>query len=160
MGIDVRCLLKDHITPEQIVEFLKTKYENVSIETVCHSFNRTKLKDITFNFIKKPDSESETWDICSGFIAFTDGEDKRLLHYFHDNIIETGCIQDFIDYTLPKSENVNELLGAYITSGVSISLGLWNNAVEIITEICNHFGGWIDENDCDEIGYKYIEKEV
>jgi hypothetical protein len=29
-------------------------------------------------------------------------------------------------------------------------LGCWGDSVEIIKDIVTHFGGWIDENDCDD----------
>lgn len=37
---------------------------------------------------------------------------------------------------------------------VSLILGYWGNSVEIIQKIIEHFGGgWIDENDCDDVTY-------
>jgi hypothetical protein len=40
-----------------------------------------------------------------------------------------------------------------------LSLGNWGSSVEILESIVKKFGGWLDENDCDNIPYRYIEKE-
>ena len=34
-----------------------------------------------------------------------------------------------------------------------ISLSCWGNSIEIIKKIASHFGGWMDENDCDDEEY-------
>jgi len=40
------------------------------------------------------------------------------------------------------------------TAGILCSLVLWGLSIEIMTILCIKFGGWIDENDCDDIGYE------
>ena len=39
-----------------------------------------------------------------------------------------------------------------------LSLGYDDEAVEIMNMIVQHFGGWIDENDCDDNLYTYVGK--
>ncbi|OME55513.1 hypothetical protein BSK59_13635 [Paenibacillus odorifer] len=41
---------------------------------------------------------------------------------------------------------------------VYLDLNYWGSSVEIMSEIISHFGGWIDENDCDEFGPVYIKQ--
>lgn len=41
----------------------------------------------------------------------------------------------------------------YGIDGVWISLGKWGNSVEIVKYLCETFGGYIDEDDCDDIGF-------
>jgi hypothetical protein len=38
-------------------------------------------------------------------------------------------------------------------TGVWTSLGMWGNSVEIARYICETFGGYLDENDCDDDGF-------
>lgn len=37
--------------------------------------------------------------------------------------------------------------------GVWISLGMWGNSIEIARYLCETFGGYLDENDCDDEGF-------
>lgn len=39
-----------------------------------------------------------------------------------------------------------------------LSLGYNDEAVQIIKVICSYFGGWLDENDCDEQEFYWIDK--
>ena len=43
--------------------------------------------------------------------------------------------------------------------GVSLSFGLWGNAIEIMKDIVGHFGGYVDENDCDDDTFYAINIE-
>jgi hypothetical protein len=38
-------------------------------------------------------------------------------------------------------------------AGVWVSIGMWGNSVEIVRYLCETFGGYIDENDCDDEGF-------
>ena len=38
-------------------------------------------------------------------------------------------------------------------AGVWCSLGMWGNSVEIARYLCETFGGYLDENDCDDEGF-------
>ncbi len=65
------------------------------------------------------------------YINFTDGEDKRNLDVSFTNSCE-------------RNDNI---------SGVWTSLGMWGNSVEILRYLCETFGGYLDENDCDDEGF-------
>ena len=38
-------------------------------------------------------------------------------------------------------------------AGVWTSLGKWGNSIEIMRYLCETFGGYLDESDCDDEGY-------
>lgn len=76
----------------------------------------------------------------TGYIFFKDGEDQRQLFY---------CI------TQDEEENTEFNNKEH----VCLILGDWGNSVQIMTNIIKNFGGYIDENDCDDIGYYYIPKD-
>ena len=65
------------------------------------------------------------------YVMFKDGKDKRQLAISFSN----SCERD------------NGI------SGVWCSLGMWGNSFEIVRYLCETFGGYIDENDCDDEGY-------
>jgi hypothetical protein len=62
------------------------------------------------------------------YIVFKDGADQRSLAVSFTNSCES-------DYGI---------------SGVWVSLGFGGNSVEIVKYLCETFGGYIDENDCDD----------
>lgn len=80
----------------------------------------------------------------SGFIYFKDGEDKRQLYLSEGNNLKWKE-KPYLELGIKKDY-------------VYLSLGMWGNSIDIISNIVKNYGGWIDENDCDEIGYIEIPK--
>lgn len=72
------------------------------------------------------------------YINFEDGKDKRNLAISFSNY----CEQD------------------YGIAGVWLSLGMWGNSVEIMKYLCETFGGYLDENDCDDKGFYPINIDL
>jgi hypothetical protein len=64
-------------------------------------------------------------------ISFMDGVYKRIISVSLENSYER-------DYGI---------------AGVGVSLGFWGNSVKILTYLCETFGGYLDENDCDDEGF-------
>ncbi|HHT9021258.1 TPA: hypothetical protein ACT5CK_002441, partial [Flavobacterium psychrophilum] len=62
------------------------------------------------------------------YLIFKDGKDQRRLAVSFTN----SCERD------------NGI------SGIWCSLGMWGNSVEIARYLCEKFGGYLDENDCDD----------
>lgn len=71
-------------------------------------------------------------------IVFNDGEKNRILSVLFDNYSE-------YDYGI---------------AGVLLSLGATGNSIEVMKYLCETFGGYIDENDCDEEGFYPINHEL
>ena len=65
------------------------------------------------------------------FVTFKDGEDQRHLAVSFTNSCE-------------RDNNI---------AGVWTSLGKWGNSIEIARYLCEKFGGYLDENDCDDEGF-------
>lgn len=59
--------------------------------------------------------------------VFSDNQDKRQLN-IHTDVDNILCEQGI--------------------QGVLLSLGYWGNAVQIMENIANHFGGYVQNNDC------------
>lgn len=45
-------------------------------------------------------------------------------------------------------------------AGVCLTLGAWGNSVAIMHDLCKTFGGYLDENDCDNEGYYPINQQL
>ena len=116
------------------------------------STNAIVRKDVTItdieNFltIKYEDVELHKSIYTPDFfrITFKDGNDDRQLSVsFSDS-----CEKD------------------YGISGVWLSLGSWGNSIEIMKSLCEEFGGYLDENDCDDEGFypinlsRYLDGKV
>lgn len=164
MEIDTRVMLKGFVSAEDITKFLSKKYSDVrnnvsktSYQSIC-DLKKEYKEYVEDSFIVK--DGSDVCNIISGFITFIDtvtGE-RRMLHYFYDNIRYTDELQETINKI--DVENKAEFIGNYVMYEVKLSLSYYDRSVEIMKEILEEFGGWLDENDCDDIGYRYIKKEV
>jgi hypothetical protein len=65
------------------------------------------------------------------YVTFKDGADQRQLDVSFTNSCE-------------RENNI---------AGVWISLGKWGNSIEIARYLCETFGGYLDESDCDDEGF-------
>jgi len=65
------------------------------------------------------------------YLSFKDGNDVRQLAVSFTNACE-------------RDNNI---------AGVWCSLGMWGNSVQILRYLCETFGGYLDENDCDDEGF-------
>jgi hypothetical protein len=72
------------------------------------------------------------------YIYFMDDKDDRALFVSFTNACE-------------RENNI---------SGVLLSLGCWGNSVEILKYLCETFGGYLDENDCDDQDFYPINYEL
>ena len=80
--------------------------------------------------------------VTSGFIKFNDGDENRNIYYDYQNINS----YEKLDENIVKSETT------------FLNLGCYGNSVEIMKGIAQEFGGWLDENDCDDIPPYWIDK--
>ena len=53
----------------------------------------------------------------------------------------------------------NGLEEMVVSEKTRISLGCFGDSVEIIKAIVERFGGWIDENDCDDEEYYQVKEK-
>lgn len=148
MGACTKGRLNGYVKPEYILNYIKQKYDsNALMKISVYDFGKKSDMD----FIVKTFDDSERWITEEGRISFMDGNDPRELVYYHDNILERDEFEYF------KSAGIEELTKQETTG---ISLGAWGNSVEIIQDIVSQFGGWIDENDCDDKDYYPISKDA
>lgn len=99
---------------------------------ICSKFDKDAIFDVKVETRNGVDEEI-------GKIYFKIGEDQRGLFLCH-------------------GENENDQKFDFDGSSkyVYMSLGHWNNSEQIMTNIVKCFGGYIDENDCDDIDAFYI----
>lgn len=147
MGVDTLGKLKGNIEPEKILNFIKFKYDKNATSDV----KTQKYKPFReLSFVKERYGDSTYWECTSGTIHFKDGEDTRTLFYSYNNMNSYENIEFY------AQNGLEEMVKSETTC---ISLGCWGNSVDIIKSIVTEFGGWIDENDCDDKEYYPILKD-
>lgn len=138
MGCDTNSKLIGHIYPEQIFDFVKNNFDpNATMKSETTIYD--SIDDLPF--VEEVYDDSGLWKTKYGYIYFTYKNENRKISYFYDNINS----YDNLDYYTEK--NLADMVKAETTY---ISLGSWGASVEIIKAITSYFGGWLDENDCDD----------
>lgn len=140
MGVDTIVKIPGKIESNKIFDFIKEHFDKNAVNGVQVKVQSQELLD----GLKESDYVILGTEVIfeSGFIHFQYKEEQRSLFYFYGN-----CF-GFDAYTFKNNldANTRELNG----DNTSLSLGATGYAVEILTKIAKEFGGYIDENDCDD----------
>lgn len=146
MGTDTKGRILGRVSHEEVLNFIKQKYDQNAVSFV-------KLEDYgaaaKYDFIKDTYDDSGHWRSWYGFITFKYDEEVRSLFYSYDNMNSYENLKYYSEFGLEemvKSETTH------------ISFPYNPTSITIIKEIVAHFGGWIDENDCDNIPYYPVIK--
>jgi hypothetical protein len=146
MSVDTKGRLKGFITHEEVLNFIKHKYDKNAVSYVkLDNYGSDKDKE----WIQERYDDSGNWLTWSGFINLKDGEENRNLFYCYTNHNSYENLDFYSEYGL------DDMVKAQTTY---ISLGYHGNSVNIIKSIVTEFGGWIDESDCDDEEYYPIVK--
>lgn len=140
MGVDTIAKIPGKIESNKIFDFIKKHFDENAINDIEVKVQSQELLD---GFVESGNVILGTELIFeSGFIHFRYKEEQRSLFFFYGNHYSPD------HYTIKKNleNNTRELNG----DNTSLSLGASGYAVEILTQIAKEFGGYIDENDCDD----------
>ena len=140
MGIDAIVKIPGKIEPNKIFDFIKEHFDKNAISDVKTKVQAQELLD---NLAKSGYVILGTELIVeSGFIRFRYKEEQRNLFFFYENCygFDPCVFKNNLD------GNTRELNG----DNTELILGASGYAVEILTQIAKEFGGYIDENDCDD----------
>lgn len=144
MGVCTKINLKSRIEPEIILKYIQDNFDKNATMDIRKYQSAKEDYDITKYY-----DDSRTLDTYMGFINFTYQQEKRSLFYYYVNYnsyenlkyYKSLGLKDMVDF-----ENTN------------LSLSFTGGAKEIMLSIVGAFGGWYDENDCDDIPYVWIDK--
>lgn len=137
--------LKGHVTVEQIVDYIDDHYKFISNSVKEDNYGSLNQ----YNWVKEKYDDSNEWKIISGFITFNDGDENRAIFYDYQNINSYENLEYYSKY------NLEDMVKSETTF---LSLDWYGNSVEIMKGIAQEFGGWFDENDCDDIPPYWIDK--
>jgi hypothetical protein len=148
MSVDTKGRLLGKISHEWVLNFIKQKYDkNAESFVKLEDYGSDKERE----WIKERYDNSGKWLIWSGFINFNDGKDDRGLFYRYTNHNSYESLEYY------SKRGLEDMVKAETTY---ISLGCSGNSVDIIKALVTEFGGWIDENDCDDSEYYPIVKNI
>jgi len=147
MGVEVRGKLKGYISPQEVLNFIQQ-----TIDSNAKSYVRIRDCGIAdYDWIKERYDTTNKWIIINGYIDFTDKNGElRSLFYCYKNVNSYENLEYYSKYGLEdmvKSETTDIMLDCH------------GESVNVIKSIVTEFGGWIDENDCDDEEYYPIEKD-
>jgi len=147
MGVEVRGKLKGYISPQEVLNFIQQ-----TIDSNAKSYVRIRDCGIAdYDWIKERYDTTNKWIIINGYIDFTDKNgESRSLFYCYKNVNSYENLEYYSKYGLEdmvKSETTDIMLDCH------------GESVNVIKSIVTEFGGWIDENDCDDEEYYPIEKD-
>ena len=156
MGVCTRALLKGKINPEEIANFILNYYnlEPNEIRVGDIFADSVNLKETNLNPVKQYGEKTDFWNTDCTHIVFvnpfinsapknTTSTHRSLFWYYTNSVF--------------KGDDDTEI--ALQNETTYISLGYDNDAIEIIKTITAHFGGWMDENNCDDVGYIEVDPE-
>ena len=150
MSIDTTVKLIGYVSPEEVLSFIRAHFDP-------NGFIHARAVD-DFNeidSIKERYDDSGRWKTEHCWIHFKHPNEmldqNRCIFYCHSNV----NFYENLDYY--KDRGLEDMVKAHTTY---LSLGCWGKSIEIMKAIVEHFGGWLDENDCDESEYYKIDKAV
>lgn len=145
MSVDTQLKLKGRITAEQIVDYITEHYKFISNEVKEENYGSLNQYD----WVEEKYDDSNEWKIINGAITFRDGDENRSLFYYYQNVNSYENLEYYSKY------NLEDMVKSETTF---LSLNCYDNSVEIMKGIAQEFGGWLDENDCDDIPPYWIDK--
>ena len=149
MGRNTYGKLKGYVKHEDIFEFIKNNYDKNATDSVKRKIVYPLSKCDWGYTMNEHSDDNANWYEFAGFICFNCDGEKRMLFYHYENINHLDDLEYYYEHNL---ENLAR------SERTHIGLGYWGSSVEIIKEILENFGGgWIDENDCDDEEYYWVE---
>jgi len=148
MGVDTKGLLKGKIEHEEVLNFIRQKFdENAKSFVELKDYGTDSKRD----WIKERYDSTGKWLTWAGFISFNDGTEDRNIFYCYMNNNSYENLEYYKDYGL---EDMVKSQTRYL------SMSCFGNSKEIMKAIVSQFGGWIDEDDCDDEPYYPIIKNA
>lgn len=140
--------IKGYMPHEDLLRFIKEKYDGNAKDRIEREVERP-VSEINWDYKMNEHSEDNiNAYVVSGYIDFDYHYEQRSMYYHYTNVNHLENLEYYSEYGL------RDMVEAETTH---IQLGCWGSSVDIIKEIIGCFGGgWMDENDCDDMPYFYI----
>ena len=149
MSCDTMGRIKGYVKHEDIFDFIKQKWDNMATDSVKKDIPIPLSRcDWKYKF-NEHSEDDKNWYSIFGFIYFKYNGENRALFYNYSNLNTFENQEHYAKCGLSKmvEAETTELL-----------IGYNDDSVAIMKEIIAHFGGgWVDENDCDNEEYYWIE---
>lgn len=141
MGVDTKGLLKGRVLPEDVLNFIRQTFDP---NAIFHVKLNNYGDDSGYEWIKERYDDSGEWKNWNGYIYFHDGVRDRGMFYSYTNHNSWENLEYYSNF------NLKDMVKAETTY---LSLDKDDSSIDDIKKIVAHFGGWIDEDDCDDEPY-------
>lgn len=149
MGVDTKAVLNGHISPREILYFIKKEYDPdayIAQEKVEEHSIPECIDDAVWV------ANSEKWITEIAFISFS-GPNYRMRNMFvFFSTMLTPADAVFCDGKIEKIAKEG-------VTYASLSLDSDGFAADVMLKLAEYFGGWYTENDC-AAEYKFIRKKL
>lgn len=151
MSVSTCGKIKGYIKAEDLCNFIRENWD-VNVVNTINKEIIVPISDLKQNFLfNEHSTDNNNWYSFYGHIIFKYKNESRRLFYSYNNV---NFLENLNYYS---KHNLEDMVKAETTY---ISLENWGSSAEIITELIKNFGGgWLDENDCDDNQYYFIEGE-
>lgn len=148
MGVDTKVNLLGYVKPDDIYQYI---LQNIDKDAKINVSRKTfgRIEDVNYVY----DAYDKTGNInhITGFISFQYNGNPRNIFYHYENVNTHENIEYY------SSVGLDEMV---LSEKTSLILGCNDDAIHIMKEIVSYFGGWLDENDCDEDEYYFVKGKI
>lgn len=144
MGVDTCGRLLGHVRKEEVINYIYHNWDK-DVSNMVNYDDYNHWKERNYDWIKEIYDDNIYSE--HGFISFKYKDEQRSLFY---------CYNSYSAYENLEFYKKHGLENMVKSETTFISLGKWGNSIEIIKELVSYFGGYIDEDDCDDKEYYYI----
>ena len=145
MGVSTRAYLQGKIEPEKVAQFVQS-YLNIPIKNIAilnSQCSPIKMKQ-EFNPVNIYSDNKTIWIVENCHICFKNSQNKtRIIFWYVSNTV----FDNDEDFRKKSTEPFTY-----------ISMTKDEESIALIKSLTTHFGGYFDEDDCDDIDYIAIPK--
>ena len=136
MSASVKVKLRGHVKAEEILNFLKQKVDAKAISKVGSLSDR----------------KDKSWYMECGYMFFDCG---NLYYYYNSKAGENRHFLHPDDYNYWVEKGLKEIAE---TETTDLSMCSCKENIDLMKQIVAEFGGWIDDNDCDDEFFYQVMK--
>ncbi len=141
MGVDTKGLLRGRVLPEDVLNYIRQTFDpNAILDVKLNNYG----DDSGYEWIRERYDDSGEWKTWSGFI------------HFHDGVKDRECF--IIIQTIIHGKTLSIIRALIWKIWLKLKLHIYHSIkmiarLMILKKIVEHFGGWVDEDDCDDEPY-------
>lgn len=155
MGVDSVVKLKGHVSKEEILQFIQKH-----IDKDASIFNPSSMDlGVINNFSVQEYYGAETepdkmhWKQEDCWFRFSEDNDINSIFYCYHNV---NFYENLEFYECCETAEQDKLIEMVKSETTTLMVRRHEESTEVLWKIVEHFGGWFDANDCDDIPFIHV----